>query len=147
VPEHQVLALPLVRRGLSLWKWLAVDDTPWKPDPAQSASWNRGSYLVNGPGHCQECHTPRTLFMASNTSMAFMGGAHPEGTGKVPSLRGLVARGRYKDAGDLVLAFQNGDALGYEHMASGGMGEVQNNLSKLPEADVKAIAEFVLSLQ
>ncbi len=147
VPAHEVIGLPIVRRGLTFWKWLALTQPVWKPDAAQSDSWNRGAYLVNGPGHCQECHTPRTLFMTLDTSRAFMGGPHPEGKGKVPSLHGLVERARYKDAADLVSAFQNGEVLGYEHMSGGGMGEVQTNLAKLPEADVKAIAEYVLSLK
>ena len=147
VPTHDVLGLALVRRGLGAWKWLGLDEAPFAPDPKQSESWNRGAYLVNGPGHCQECHTPRNLFMASKTSARFAGGPHPEGKGKVPSLRSLVERGRYKDEGDLVLAFQNGEVFGYEHMSSGGMGEVQSNLAKLPEAELKAIAEYVLSLK
>ncbi len=138
---------PLIRRGLGLWKYVGFDETPWGPDPSQSESWNRGSYLVNGPGHCNECHTPRNIFMASDTAKKFMGGPHPEGKGTVPSLRSLVERGRYKDAADLVLAFQNGEELGYAHMSSGGMGEVQGNLSKLPEADVKAIADYITSLK
>jgi len=146
-PPHQVMGILIVRRGLGLWKWIGFDEAKWVPDASQSESWNRGSYLVNGPGHCNECHTPRNLFMASDFSRKFMGGPHPEGKGKVPSLRGLVERGRYKDQADLVLAFQNGEAYGYEHMASGGMGEVQTNLSKLPESDLKAIAEYVLSLK
>ena len=147
VPAHDVIGLALVRRGLTFWKWMAFAQPIWKPDVVQGESWNRGAYLVNGPGHCQECHTPRTLFMTLDTSRTFMGGPHPEGKGKVPSLHGLVERARYKDAADLVLAFQNGEVLSYEHMASGGMGEVQTNLSKLPEADLKAIAEYVLSLK
>ena len=147
VPAHEVLVLPLVRRGLSFWKWIALSQPVWKPVPSQSETWNRGAYLVNGPGHCQECHTPRNLFMALDTTHAFMGGPHPEGKGKVPSLHGLVERARYKNAGDLVSAFQNGEVLGYEHMSAGGMGEVQGNLSKLPEADLKAIAEYLLSLK
>ena len=28
-------------------------------DPSKSAEINRGAYLVEGPGHCGECHTPR----------------------------------------------------------------------------------------
>ncbi len=146
-PAHDVIGLAMVRRGLTFWKWMAFAQAVWKPNSAQSETWNRGAYLVNGPGHCQECHTPRNLFMALDTSRAFMGGPHPEGKGKVPSLHGLIERARYKNAADLVLAFQNGEALGYEHIASGGMGEVQRNLSKLPEADLQAIAEFVLSLK
>ena len=147
VPAHEVFGLPLVRRGLGLWKWIGLRETQFVGDPAQSASWNRGAYLVNGPGHCQECHTPRNIFMALNTAEAFMGGPHPEGTGKVPSLHGLVERGRYKDLADLVSAFQNGEMMGYEHMSSSGMGAVQINLSQLPEADLNAIAEYLLSLK
>lgn len=146
-PEHEVIGLALVRRGLGVWKWVGMDTTPLAQDLNQTSSWNRGNYLVNGPGHCQECHTPRNLIMARKTSAAFAGGPHPEGKGQVPSLRNLVARGRFKDNADLVLAFQNGEALGYDHMSSGGMGEVQNNLSKLPEAELQAIAEYILSLQ
>ena len=147
VPAHEVFGLPIVRRGLMLWKKIALPQITWAADASQTESWNRGAYLVNGPGHCQECHTPRNLFMALDENRAFMGGPHPEGKGKVPSLHGLLERNRYKDQADLVLAFQNGEILGYEHMSSGGMGEVQTNLSRLPEADLKAIAEYLLSMK
>ena len=146
-PAHEVSLQPIIRRGLGLWKWLGLDETKWQQDAAQSISWNRGSYLVNGPGHCSECHTPRTIFMSSNTAKMFEGGPHPEGKGKVPSLRDLIGRKRYKDAADLVLAFQNGEELGYDKMSSGGMGAVQSNLAKLPEDDLKAIAEYITSLK
>ncbi len=142
------IPLPFVlRRGIGLWKWAGLDTTQWQPDPAQTEIWNRGSYLVNAPGHCGECHTPRNLIMARDSSRFLMGGPHPDGTGKVPSLHGLIERARYKDKADLVLAFQNGEVLGYEHMSAGGMGQVQSNLSKLPQADVEAIAEYLLSLK
>jgi mono/diheme cytochrome c family protein len=137
----------LLRRGLGVWKFLGLDTTPWQPDASQTATWNRGSYLVNGPGHCGECHTPRNLIMARDNSRFLMGGAHPEGKGKVPSLHGLVETKRYKDQKDLVLAFQNGEVLGYENMSSGGMGQVQANMAKLPQADVEAIAEYLISLK
>ena len=147
---HREPDLPLaffIRRGLGLWKFIGLDTTQWTPDPAQSASWNRGSYLVNGPGHCQECHTPRTFTMARNTSLPFAGGPHPEGDGKVPSLRDLFGRGRYKDVKDLTSALQSGELLGYDKLSSGGMGSVQTNISKLPEADITAIAEYIGSLK
>src|SRR5262249_16388133 len=44
-----------VRRVVGLWKWLFLDGTPFEPDPTKSAEFNRGAYLVNGPGHCAEC--------------------------------------------------------------------------------------------
>jgi mono/diheme cytochrome c family protein len=144
---HEILAEPIIRRGLGLWKYVGLNDTKHKGNIDQSAYWNLGAYLVKGPGHCGECHTPRTFYMASDDAKFLNGGPHPDGQGNVPSLRDLVGRGKYKDAADLVLAFQNGEAFGYEHMASGGMGAVQRNLAKLPEEDLNAIAEYLLSLK
>ena len=75
------------------------------------------------------------------------GGPHPGGEGKVPSLRRLLARKKYKDVDDLVLALQNGETLGYEHLSSGGMAAIQENLARLPDGDIRAISEYLLSLQ
>ena len=33
----------------------------FQADPQQSAEWNRGAYLVQGPGHCGACHTPKIV--------------------------------------------------------------------------------------
>lgn len=137
----------IVRRGIGLWKWVGLNTSVTQADPSQSESWNRGRYLVDGPGHCNECHTPRTVIMTSDMSRYLAGGPHPEGDGKVPSLRGLIERGRYKDANDIKSALQNGELLGYDKLSSGGMGKVQTNMSKLPDADVAAIAEYLASLK
>ncbi len=137
----------LVRRGIGLWNWIGLDTAKWQPDSSQSEAWNRGSYLVNGPGHCGECHTPRNLVMARDNSQFLNGGPHPEGEGRVPSLRGLVERGRYKDAKDIASALQFGEMMGYDKLSSGGMGQVQRNISQLPEADIQAIGEYLASLK
>jgi mono/diheme cytochrome c family protein len=144
---YDVKFLPVIRRGLGLWKWVGLDETKWQPVASETVSWNRGAYLVAGPGHCAECHTPRTAYLSSDTSRMYAGGPHPEGKGMVPSLRNLVGRERYKDAADLVLAFQNGEELGYDKMASGGMGQVRLHLASLPEADIQAIADYITSLK
>ena len=142
----EIRLLPLARRTVGLWKRLAGDPRPPAADPAQSAAWNRGAYLVHGPGHCGECHTPRNLLRIRDERRALAGGAHPAGEGKVPSLRGLVARHRYKDAAELALALQFGETLGYDKLASGGMGAIQTELSQLPPAEPRAIAEYLVSL-
>jgi mono/diheme cytochrome c family protein len=146
--KPQDIPLPfVVRRGIGIWKYLGLEASPIVSDPNQSASWNRGAYLVNGPGHCGECHTPRTLFMTSDESRFMAGGPHPEGRGKVPSLLDLIGRKRYKDVKDLASALQYGETFGYENISAGGMGQVQTNISKLPEADIAAIAEYLVSLK
>jgi mono/diheme cytochrome c family protein len=143
--------LPLeffVRRGTGLWKLVGLDTTPWAEDANQTPAWNRGSYLVNGPGHCAECHTPRNLFMATDRSRHLMGGPHPEDSKvKVPSLRNLLAGQCYKSAKDLVFAFQYGNETDECSLSAAGMASVQTNLSYLPEADQAAIAEYLTSLK
>jgi mono/diheme cytochrome c family protein len=137
----------LLRRGVGLWKGLALDAQPFAPDPSQSAQWNRGAYLVNAPGHCGECHTPRNIFLISDKSRHLAGGPHPEGKGRVPSLRNLVGRGRYADAEELTSAMRFAETMGFDRLSRGGMGDVQANLAKLPEEDVRAIAEYLISLK
>jgi mono/diheme cytochrome c family protein len=138
----------LARRAVGLWKRLALGEAGIRPDPERSEAWNRGAYLVNGPGHCGECHTPRNALMVPETSRGFAGGPHPRGDeGEVPSLLDLVGRGRYSDVSELTLALQWGETLGYDKLSSGGMADVQMNLALLPEEDLRAIAEYLLSLE
>jgi len=138
----------LARRAVGLWKRLAFRGAGYHPDPERTDAWNRGAYLVNGPGHCGECHTPRNILMIPDKSRAFAGGPHPRGDeGSVPSLLDLQGRGRYADVPDLTLALQFGETLGYDKLSSGGMADVQMNLAMLPEDDLSAVSEYLLSLE
>ena len=67
-----------IRRTLGGWKFLFLDGKRFEPDPSKSAEWKRGAYLVNGPGHCAECHSPRNFMMAIMSSQRFAGGPNPE---------------------------------------------------------------------
>lgn len=144
---HEILLEPVARAFVGPWKWIGTGERIVAADTGRSQAWNRGGYLVQGAGHCGECHTPRNIFMAMRTDSFLAGGPHPEGKGKVPSLRGLIRRERFKDVDDLTSALQFGEILGYEDISSGGMGKVQANLGMLPEDDVRAIATFLASLE
>jgi mono/diheme cytochrome c family protein len=145
--EADVPLATLARRAVGLWKRLALRRPPWTPEPGRPPSWTRGAYLANAPGHCGECHTPRDWLRMEDRGRHLAGGPHPAGEGKVPSLRGLLARKKYADAADLVLALQNGETLGYEGLSSGGMAAIQESLARLPEADLQAIADYLVSLE
>ena len=145
--EPGIRLLALARRGVGVWQRMAFRQPAYAPEPGPSPSWTRGAYLVNAPGHCGECHTPKDWLRVADQSRHLRGGPHPGGEGKVPSLRGLGVRKKYKDAADLVLALQNGETLGYEDLSSGGMAAIQESLAELPESDLRAIAEYLLSLE
>ena len=58
VPDHD-LRFPFGFRPLLRgWQLLFFEKGTFQPDPARSETWNRGAYIVNGPGHCANA-TPR----------------------------------------------------------------------------------------
>jgi len=133
-----------IRRTLGGWKFLFLDGEPFRPDPAQSAAWNRGAYLANGPGHCAECHSPRNLFGGIVKSQRFAGGPNPEGRSFVPNItqKGL-ADWKVADIAYLLETGQtpDGDSVGDQ------MAAVVRSISQLPEADRVAIATYIKSLR
>jgi mono/diheme cytochrome c family protein len=60
-PRHELPFPFTIRRLVGFWKFLYLDRTPIRPDPARDAAWNRGRYLVEAVGHCAECHSARNM--------------------------------------------------------------------------------------
>ncbi len=86
VRDHDLPFPFTIRRLLGGWKLLFLDGKRFTPDPKQTAQWNRGAYLVNGPGHCAECHSPRDALGGIVSGERFAGGPNPEGEGWVPNI-------------------------------------------------------------
>jgi len=131
------------RRAVGLWKLLFIGDEPLKLDAAKSAQWNRGAYLVNGPGHCAECHSPRNAFGAVIESLRFTGGPSPDGQGGVPN----ITQFKLKDWSEQDIAGTLADGLTPDAgLVGGSMIEVVANTSKLTAGDRMAIATYIKSL-
>jgi len=140
VNKADALPFPLnIRRGLGLWKLLFLDGKEFQPDPAASDQVNRGHYLVDGPGHCNECHTPRTLFGLGGLDMshALAGAPNPTGRGRAPNITTGKNGIGDKSSDDLVSDFELGSNF------SGVMAEVQQNIAHLPDADIQAIVAWL----
>ena len=58
---------------MAAWNLFYKPDERFRPNPAQSAEWNRGAYLAEAMGHCGECHTPRNLAYAIDNRRKFAG--------------------------------------------------------------------------
>ena len=132
-----------IRRTVGIWKLLFMDEKPFKPDPARSAAWNRGAYLVNSFGHCAECHSPRNFLGGIVEAQRFAGGPNPDGEGFVPNIT-------QKGIGDWsvkdISYFLHTGELPDGDTAGGSMARVIKNTSQLPEQDRAAMAEFLKSL-
>jgi mono/diheme cytochrome c family protein len=141
--ENQ-LSFPLDQRFVVAgWKLLFLRRGTYQPDPAKSAEWNRGAYLVEGLAHCGACHTPRNALGAERPSASFAGGdvdnwhayaINAQSPAPVPwdvdALTAYLRDGWHPDHG----------------VARGPMAEVVSNLSSVSESDVRAIATYMASV-
>lgn len=145
VPPHE-LAFPYnIRRALGLWQLLYVDGKTLKPDPKKSAELNRGAYLVEAPGHCGECHSPRNFLGGVIQSEAFAGARNPEGRGRIPNITPSDDGIGDWSADDIAYMLETGNTPDFD-VIGGIMVPVQENMAKLKPEDRAAIAAFLKSL-
>jgi mono/diheme cytochrome c family protein len=141
--DHDVRLPYNIRLMLGGWKFLYLDGRRFTPDPNHPAEWNRGAYLVNGPGHCAECHSQRNALGGIVEEKRFAGGPNPEGEGTIPNIT-QAGIGEYsvKDIEEILASGMNpdGDSVG------GAMAAVVRSTSQLPAADRAAMAVYIKSL-
>jgi mono/diheme cytochrome c family protein len=143
-PGHQMRFPFNIRRLLGGWKFLFLDGEKFTPDPNRPAEWNRGAYLVNGPSHCAECHSPRNILGAIIEAQRFAGGRDLESDdGFVPNIT-QAGIGSYTEA-DIVRVLTSGDTPTGDSVG-GAMGKVVGNTSQLSDSDRAAMALYVKSL-
>ena len=141
-PARNQLPFPLNIRGLmGVWNWLFFKPGEFKPDPAKSAEWNRGAYLVEALGHCGACHTPSNMFGAPRQQQHLQGGAF--GQWFAPDLSANTRKGLGSwSREDLIEFLKTG---GNAHAsASAEMGlVVADSTSQMTDADLGAIATYL----
>ena len=142
-PGHE-LGIPWnTRRGIGFWKRLYLDAGPVveMTDPEAEL----GRYLVEGPGHCGECHTPRDALGGLITSSWLTGAPSPEGKGSVPDITpGESGIGEWS-AADIEYYLETGFTPEFD-TAGGPMVAVQENMAELTKADRAAIAKYLKAL-
>ena len=143
-PPEPKLKFPFnIRRLMGGWKLLFLDGKTFAPDPTKSAQWNRGAYLVNGPAHCAECHSPRNAFGAVPSDKRFSGQPNAYGVLGFPNIT-QAGIGDWTDdaiAEMLRSGFTpDGDRVG------GPMTEVVRSTSQLSDDDREAMAVYIKSL-
>ncbi|XDF34551.1 cytochrome c [Paracidovorax avenae] len=143
-PETQ-LAFPYsLRPAMAGWNLLFHDATPFRADPARSAEWNRGAYLVEGAGHCAACHSPRNALGAEKGGIHYLGGGEAEGW-SAPALNRL-ADGPLPWSRESLHQYLRTGFSARHGVAAGPMAPVIHGLAELPDADVRAIATYLMEL-
>ena len=134
------------RRLLCVWKLLFLGEGSFAPDPSKSTQYNRGAYLVNGPGHCAECHSPRNILGGIVDNQRFAGGS-PDGTEWAPNITPAGLQGGDEDWSEKdISSFLESGMTPSGDFAGGAMAEVIRNTSLLTSEDRDAIAAYIAAL-
>jgi mono/diheme cytochrome c family protein len=143
--EANTLPFPFnIRASLRVWNALYFKAGEYRTDPHQSAEWNRGAFLVDGPGHCGACHTPKT-FLGGDKTDQYLRGAWLQGWSS-PDITNdaRVGLGSWSQQ-DLVAYLKSGHNR--VTAATGPMGEaVTLSTTFMTDPDLKAIATYLKSL-
>lgn len=134
------------RLAAKVWKLLFFTAGEFQQNSTESTQWNRGAYIAEGMGHCGECHTPRNIFGALNTDMAYAGNAQGPDDELVPNITPHKASGIGKwSQEDLQLFLKFGELPDGEYTA-GAMDPVLEGLNHLTPEDREALIEYLRAL-
>jgi len=143
-PDHE-LGFPFnIRRALGLWKWLNLTDRSAVDLSGADEQVLRGQYLVEGPGHCGECHTPRDLIGGLKLDVWLSGADNPDGEGIIPNITPHGAFASWT-AGDIAYYLESGFTPDFDTVG-GSMVSVQANMAMLPAEDRQAIAAYLKAI-
>lgn len=135
-----------MRQAMWGWNLLFLKQKPFSDDPAQSADWNRGKYLVNNLEHCGECHTPRNTLMGTETGNNELSGA-ALGSWYAPNLTSDPLSGLGGWQRDQLETYLKTGHVEGKAQAAGPMAEaITNSLQYLSDKDISAIVTYLQSL-
>jgi mono/diheme cytochrome c family protein len=142
-PSHDLRFPYNMRRGIGLWKLLYLDDAPVIALADDAPEQVRaGRYLVEGPGHCSECHTPRDFVGGLKKDQWLAGAVAAEGEGIVPNITsGEGGIGEWSES-DVAGFLETGFTPDFDSVG-GSMVAVQKNMAQLPTEDREAIAAYL----
>ena len=140
---HELRAPFNIRALLGTWKALYFERGEFRPDPARDAQWNRGAYLVNGPGHCGACHTPRGALGAEKKDQPFGGGVAEGWHGPALDVRSPAP---VPWTAEQLFKYLRTGLDEVHAIAAGPMDPVVRNLARAPEEDVRAMAAYLEAL-
>ena len=133
-----------IRASMHVWDALYFSAGEYKADPQKSAEWNRGAFLVQGPGHCGACHTPKS-FLGDDKSSEYLYGSYLQGW-FAPNITNDEQRGLGRWSPDDIISYLK---TGHNRIsaATGPMAEeVMLSSSHMTEGDLTAIATYLKSL-
>ena len=123
------------------WQTLFFRANTFKNHDDKSAQWNRGAYLVEGPGHCGECHSPRNALGGVIDSRSLAGGRIDSFL--APNISSDKRWGIGNWSEDEIFTFLKTGAIS-KGVVFGPMIEVvHESMAKMTDDDVRSIAFYL----
>lgn len=148
--QPKKITMPLFE-SVFLPTWLAAfapKETP--PPKAPTAGVARGEYLVRAVGHCGECHSPRTMTMATDNSRFLAGNPKGPEDQAMPNITPDPDTGLGKWSVDEIADYLGSGNKPDGDVAGGLMAEVidgtLSGYKDLTKADRVAIAQYLKSI-
>jgi mono/diheme cytochrome c family protein len=129
--------------ALAVWRALFFRPGTYTATAGKSAEWNRGAYLVQGLGHCAECHAQRNALGARKEPLLLKGGMVPLQRWYAPSLAAVHEAGVTQADFEQTLALLK-TGVAANRSAMGPMAEVvYRSTQYLSDPDLKAMVEYL----
>ena len=133
-----------IRASMRLWDALYFNPGEFRADLQKPPVWNRGAYLVQGPGHCTACHTPKS-FLGGDRNGEYLRGSVLQGW-FAPDITNDERVGLGQWSSDDIVAYLK---TGHNRMtaATGPMAEeIMHSTSNMKDEDLAAIAAYLKSV-
>jgi mono/diheme cytochrome c family protein len=139
------LPFPLSWRPMmAVWNTLFFERGTFAANPDKSPEWNRGAYLVEGPGHCAGCHTEKNVFGADKSSRHLKGGLLENWF--APDIRGGrnggLERWSEEDIAEFLRSGRNRHTAAFSIMSE----VIELSMQHMTDADLRAIAVYLKDL-
>lgn len=143
-----------IRWPLAVWRKLyapSPDAPPFSASHYTDPVVARGAYLVEGPGHCGTCHTPRALTLQEkaldDSSSVFLSGGQRIGGWTAVNLRGNSADGLGDWSKEDIVATLRTARNSQQAVIGAPMNDViVHSTQYLNDADLEAIAAYLKTL-
>ena len=134
-----------IRLAMAGWKHLFFHPQRFVADASKSEAWNRGKYIVFGPGHCVTCHSPRNILGGLEAGKELSGNLAGGPGGKAPSIRKADLEKHQYDLPALIQTLTDGFTPGFDTLGGAMEEVVADETSLWTDEDRAAVAEYLLS--
>ncbi|EHH67732.1 alcohol dehydrogenase cytochrome c subunit precursor [Gluconobacter morbifer G707] len=141
-----------MRWPLAMWRAMFVPNvTPGADTSISDPLASRGEYLVNGPGHCGECHTPRGFGMQEKALTAkggevYLSGGAPIDNWIAPSLRSNSDTGLGRWSEEDIYQFLKSGRIDHSAVFGGMADVVAYSTQHWTDDDLRATAHYLKTL-